>query len=212
MRSLVPLLVALLLCLALPPRCEAQALSYSLRIGIAGTTLSGDSDADFEPRTSLAGGFGIGYNFGNGLVMMPELMYVTKGAHFDATTSDLTGADVPVRARYDLTYIEIPLLLSYRFGRGDVRPFVTAGPSVAYNVSAQLNLRARGEEAISQSFTDNTIETVDYGLVVGGGAEVLIRGERVVFEARLTLGQSDVRDREPALTNRSLLVLAGFAF
>ncbi|NBC18678.1 MAG: outer membrane beta-barrel protein [Bacteroidetes bacterium] len=206
------LLLLVLLCAALPARSSAQTLSYGLRIGISGATLTGAADTDFEPRTGLTGGFAMGYDFGNGFTLMPELLYVTKGAYFDDTFQASDGASVPVRARYDLTYIEIPLLLTYRFGHGSVRPLLRAGPSLGYNVIAQLNLEPRGEDSLSQSFNDETIQSIDYGLVAGAGAEVLFRGERLVFEARVILGQSDVRDEAPALSNRSVLLLAGFAF
>lgn len=221
MRSIV-IVLAVALWIASPLDSSAQELTYRLKIGAAGATLSGSTEAEFDPRTSLTGGFGFGVDFGNGLAVTSELLYVTKGAYVDTDQETvITLPDgssnvnaVPVRARFDLTYIEIPFLLSYRIGRGTVRPVVMAGPSIAYNVIAQVNVRARGQgvDGFSQSYSDDTVESFDYGFVVGAGAEFMVSGERVVVESRLTLGQANVRGTDPALNNRSVLLLVGLAF
>jgi len=221
MRSLVVVL-AVVLWVAAPLDTVAQELTYRLKIGAAGATLNGTTEAEFDPRTSLTGGFGMGVDFGNGLALTSELLYVTKGAYVDTDQETVitlpdgtTGVNaVPVRARFDLTYIELPFLLSYRLGRGAIRPVLMARPSVAYNVIAQVNERARGQgvEGFSQSYSDDTVESFDYGFVVGAGAEFTVSGERVVVESRLTLGQANVRSADPALNNQSLLLLVGLAF
>lgn len=217
----LPLLIASLLVVlgALP--VHAQQLSYTIKAGLAVFDIRGDTDADFEPRTALSGGFGLGYDFGNGFAVMPELFYTVKGGYTNTTLeTSVTSPDgttstsvTPVRARFDLAYIDLPVLLTYQLGRGSVQPRVFAGPWVGYNVSARVNVRARGSgSGFSQSYSDDSVQTWEYGLVGGLGADVLVGGERVRVEGRAHWGQANVRSSEPALHNRGVALLVGLAF
>lgn len=206
----------------LVPAGVAQTLSYSLTAGLSATTIRGDVESDFEPRTALTGGFGLGYDFGNGFMVQGEILYLVKGAYtnteLNSTITNPDGStesfDTPVRARFDLTYIEFPLLLSYTFGYAQVQPRVFIGPSAGYNVNASVNIRAleSNQDGYSQSYSDESVRTWDYGIVAGAGADILVSGERFRIDARYHLGRANVRSVEPPLQNVGFTLLFGLAF
>ncbi len=204
-----------LLLLALPAR--AQQVTGALKIGGAVTSLSGGSGSTFDPRGGLAGGVALGYDFGNGLIVQPEVLYVIKGAYanteVDFFPDDENDVLVPIRARFDLTYLEFPLLVTYRFTtRGALQPKLFAGPSVAFKLDARVRFRARGGTGPTQTEEDDTVENVDYGGVVGAGAEFVVGSQRLSLEARALLGQANVRMANPALHNVGVVFLLGIVF
>ncbi len=196
---------------------QAQQLTGALKIGGAVTNLSGKSNATFDPRAGLAGGVALGYDFGNGLLVQPEVLYVVKGAYADTEVDFFPddGQDVlvPIRARFDLTYLEVPVLVVYRFaGRGGLQPKVFAGPSIAFKLDARVRFRARGGTGPTQTEEDDTVESIDYGAVLGAGAEFVVGSQRLSFEARALLGQANVRMADPALHNVGVVFLVGIIF
>ena len=203
------LLAALLL--ALPAR--AQQFTGAIKIGGAVTSLSGESRAetDFDLRAGLTGGVALGYDFGNGLLIQPEILYVVKGAYAD-TELVLDGEPRDIRARFDLTYLDVPVLLVYRFERRGIQPKLFAGPSVAYKLDARVRFRVRGSDGPTQSEEDESIEPIDYGAVVGAGAEFFISGQRVSFDVRALLGQANVRETAPELNNTGVAFFLGVVF
>lgn len=209
-----------LLLLVAVPSSLAQTLSYSLKAGFSATNISGEVDNDFEARTALSGGFGLGYDFGNGFMIQPEILYLVKGAYTDTeintTIINPDGSsdsfDTPVRARFDLTYIEFPVLASYTLGQGRLQPRVFAGPTVGYNVNASVNVRARDSDTYAQSYSDSSVKTWDYGAVMGIGTDIVVSEERLRVDARFLLGRANVRSVDPPLQNVGFSLLFGIAF
>lgn len=192
------------------PTVSGQELQFELKTGLLISTLSGESasESNFDPRTGLSGGIAMRHQRYNGFGLQVELLYSGKGSYADGIIDG-----VPVRARFDLTYIEVPLLLTYRMElRGPFSPRFMVGPSFARNVDALITFRARGSDT---EFTeeDSTVEGTDWGIVLGTGVEFLLGGERVFLEARGFLGQSNVRERDDfPLYNRSVGLLFGITF
>ncbi len=204
-----------LLLLALPAR--AQQVTGALKIGGAVTSLSGGSGSTFDPRGGLAGGVALGYDFGNGLLFQGELLYVIKGAYADTelVVGSIDGIPVTqdIRARFDLTYLDVPLLLVYRFDRRrGPMPRVFVGPSVAFKLDARVRFRVRGSDGPTQSEEDDSIEGIEYGAVAGAGAEFFVGSQRVSFDVRALLGQSNVRNAEPELNNVGVAFFVGIIF
>lgn len=194
----------------LVPALQAQELQFELKTGMLVSTLTGESasESNFDPRTGLSGGFALRYQRYNGLGIQAEMLYLGKGSYADGIIDG-----IPVRARFDLTYIEIPLLLTYRMDlRTRFSPRFFAGPSISRNIDALITYRARGSQT---EFTeeDTSVEGRDFGFVVGTGLEFDLGGERVFLEVRGLLGQANVRERDDfPLHNRSVGFLFGITF
>jgi hypothetical protein len=195
----------------------AQGFRGEILIGVAATTLTGESVADFEPRTSLAGGAAFGYDFGNGLAVQPEVLYLLKGAAAEMTVSELARlldepdnpSQTPVDLRFKIVYLEVPVLVHYRFEtRTRFHPRLFAGPALAYRLDAKVSYGARDA---GPTFTqdDESVRDVDYGLVFGAGVEVETGFERFTLGARATIGRANTRQREPAIRNSGVVFFAG---
>jgi len=200
----------------------AQNLTPEFKIGVAATTLRGESTADFRIRTGFAGGVGFRYRFRHGLSVMPELLYVVKGTQADFVLSDQGlllpvregGSEgVPIRANFEFTYVEIPVLVVFRLEtNGRVHPKVFAGPSLSFLLDAKVRFRALsgGPE---QEESDSTVEGVDYGAVIGGGLEFDVGGQRLSFGARASYGLANTRKRRSSpLRNTSFIFFTGVVF
>ena len=167
---------------------------------------------DFDPRVGLLGGAGVGYDFGTGFAVLAEVILARKGAY-----SDIVLDNTPIRIRFDLTYIEVPLLAQYRFDTGGyVHPKFFAGPMFALKQNSRVKLRALGSD-LTQDEEDDSIEGTDFGAVVGAGVEVEVGDQRLSFEARASFGMADITrpdpDRgNPSLRNRGIEILVGFVF
>jgi len=211
---LLPLLGALA-ALSIAHPAHAQQWTGSIKLGGAVTSFSGDlasGNTSWDPRVGLAAGGAIGYDFGNGFVPQLEIIYVRKGASTDASLDN-----IPLRIRSDLTYLTFPLLLQYRFDTsGYVHPRIFVGPMVAFQLDAQLAVKAQ-EGTFEQREEDDSIESRDFGAVAGAALEIDVSGQRVSVEARLSFGTTDItkpneQGQDTTLKNQGLIFLVGVVF
>jgi len=160
-------------------------------------------DVKDEAKTGFVGGVHVKFPLG-ALRLQLEGLYSVKGAK---GTSTLASAHWETK----LTYLEIPLLLKYEFPIPVVSPFVYAGPSLGILLEAEEK-----NEVINNEWHDikDGMEPTDWGLVVGGGAEII----GLTLEIRYTHGLSEASqgDLENSLVNkaknRTFAVMAGIDF
>jgi hypothetical protein len=75
------------------------------------------------------GGF-VTFALGPTLALQPELLYVMKGVRYERETD---------RLKFNLNYIDLPVLLKYRFATtGSMRPSLFAGPVASALLSAKM--------------------------------------------------------------------------
>jgi hypothetical protein len=192
----------------------AQEYVAAIKLGGAVTTLSGETDASFDPHAGLTGGAAVGYDFGNGFLFQTEILYVRKGVYADTFVESFDGdmiAQTPVRARFDLTYLEVPLLAVYRFEGRSLEPKLFAGPYVAYNLNAVVEYRALAGGP-TQSEQDDSAETFDYGAIAGVGTDFFVGGQRLSIDARALFGQGNVRQADPPLKFIGGVLMLGIVF
>lgn len=194
----------------LAPPAAAQQWTGSIKVGGAVTTFTGDSNADFRRRAGIAGGLALGYDFGSGFILQPELLYVLKGAVTDRVLVTDQGTEVNEELRWSISYADLSLLFMYRYeGRGTWHPKVFAGPTLGRRLDATVRSRT---DDLTQTSTDDTIEDSDTGVTIGAGVETDMGAQRVSFEVRGAFGRSNVRGVEPALHNTGVLFLIGLVF
>jgi len=197
----------MLLAACTPGGLVAQQFSAELKVGLSGTTLRGDTSAEFDPIARLAGGGALRYTWLNNFAVQTEVLYYIKGASGD---SEIGG--VPIRATFDLTYLEIPILALYRFDTpGRLQPVFYAGPAMAFKLDARVSFRAKSGGPEFQE-EDDTVRSQDLGLIFGTGVEFDVGGERLTVGLRATMGLSNAREAEPALHNTALTLLFGVLF
>ncbi len=181
---------------------EAAAQRYiaGMKIGVAVTRLSGGNATSLDPSSTLAGGGAFGFDFGNGLIVQAEILYLRKGAYADVRAV-IDGEELLGRARFDLTYLEVPLLLKYRLETsGRIHPMIFAGPAVAANVDARIRFTPN---AGSQEFDegDDEAKGITFDGMIGAGFEYEVSGERLSLGARYMTSLTNARDPDPDPTS-----------
>jgi hypothetical protein len=178
---------------------HASAQEITVKGGLASSAIAFDREAygvpDVDERRS---GFVLGAS------IMPrgadlggwqiEGLIVQKGARNLLRQND----------RFELTYIEIPVLLHVDFlQKGDSGAYLVFGPSVAFNVQASYV-----DDGVREDIGDD-IEKVDVGLNLGIGLEL----GRFVIEGRSNWGlRSAFKVDDVDFKHRTLLLTAGVRF
>ena len=150
--------------------------------------------------------------FAGPLALQPELRYIQRGYGVDVTFTGL-GQEITAEGTLKLDYIDVPVLARFEFPSAGITPHVFAGPTVGFNVSAEQETEAMGNTE-TEDISD-TVSGTDFGLEFGGGVDFGIGAGTVTVDARYGLGLTDIPDTDNSdfsLTNRALMVTAGFAF
>ena len=152
-----------------------------------------------------------------------EPRYVQKGSKYGDFA--ITGAGGPTvlgtsSLIIKLDYIEIPILLKAKFGDGDFRPFVLAGPSTGFNIAANLDVPGSGVSSQSQVTTNDIkdqTELIDVAIDLGVGAEYQF-GSTIALLAnvRYSFGLTNIAKNQLASTgtmrSTGLQLLVGALF
>ncbi len=195
---------------------HAQGISWGFKGGVNMANVGVDEGEELEDsRMGLALGGFMTIPFSTMFALQWEALYMQKG---DAEEVD--GGEVEV----NLDYIEVPVLFTATFlPDASVHPFIYAGPAVAFNVGAEAELSGEddtGEELSFEVDLEDDVETIDFGIAVGGGVEFPVGGNALGLEVRYTQGLMDVNasdgdpedflEEDTELTNQVLSILASF--
>lgn len=165
-----------------------------------------DADVDTGRRSGfLVGGFAI-IDFGGPFAIQPEVRYIQRGYGVDVSVS-FQGQEQTVEGSINLSYIDIPILARFKFPSGGITPHVIAGPTVGFNLNAESEFDDETEDI------SDGVSGTDFGLEFGAGVDFGLGAGTVTVDARYGLGLTDVPDEgDISLTNRAIMITAGFAF
>ncbi len=203
----------LLLSVTLVSNSNAQIRAL-IKVGVNGSTLRGRAESDFSPILRLSGGAGVIMNIGSHLQFQSEILYVVKGSQVEG---DPFHNDNMVEATFDLTYLEVPLLLAYQFRSAKLKPRIFVGPTIAVKLDSQIRFRAISGGP-TQTQEDESVENRDVGLLFGFGIETDIGSETLMMGLQSSIGFSNARkenpDRpdNPPLYNTSVGLFVGIVF
>lgn len=172
-----------------------------------------DGDLDTGRRSGFTvGGFAL-FDFGGAFALQPGVRYIQRGYGLDISVS-FGGETETAEGTLNFAYIDIPILARYTFATGgSVSPFILAGPNVGFNVTAESEFEA-GDESNTEDISDE-VSSTDLGVELGGGIDYPLSGGTVTVDVRYGLGFTNVVDADDtdiSLTNRALMVTAGFRF
>ena len=192
--AFVTVAAVLLATLATASSVRAQGVGFGIKLGPTFTTLNSEV-LDFESRTGFQGGIFIGGNRDGLFGAQAEVLYAKRSAETEQ-----------LGLRTDLHFISIPALIRLNIGsrnRNSVALYAIGGPSIDINLKAEQN---------DLDIKDN-YETVDIGLLGGGGIEIA----RIIFEGRYSWGLRDVFEatllnRDTHVKTNSFAVMVGFRF
>jgi len=186
--------VAVLLCSVWAAGAYAAA-SMPLTFGVQGganfANISTDPATTPTSRTGMTAGVNLELGLADYIYLQPELMYLQKGAVSGTVTTKLD-------------YIELPIMGKAKFDAGMVKPYIMAGPSVAFAVS----------KTDSTGATLTNIKSLDFGLHFGGGMEIPVADAVSIFaNGRYCMGLANIDDTAGStLKTRGIVILAGAQF
>lgn len=168
------------------------------KIGYNIATFRGDTD-DFEDK-----GFIFGFQFGGifeygineQFSIQPEVVYIKKGA-----SNEFLGADGDGQTDFLLNYIELPILVKYKYGSTDnLNLYLTGGPTIGYlqGGRSETDLFIGGErieENMDINFGDeDSFRRFEIGIALGIGANLPLGSGNLFGEARFSTGITDLND------------------
>jgi opacity protein-like surface antigen len=192
---------------ASPLLAVAQAQSITSpppRIGIVAGVNSatvGGKDADNpNRRTGYMAGVMLIAPMGTSFAFQPELLYTQKGARVN--DSDFVGG-------VKISYLEVPLLLrADMMTSSAARPFLYAGPAIAFKTGCEFELvsgATSANTACDQSGDPADFKSTDVSVLVGGGLAFNLSGQTVSVGLRYDhglktfSGSNDVKHRVVSL-------------
>lgn len=208
---------------------NAQSLEFGGRLGPAITTLAGDGDRDSKLGFSI-GGFA-GFKLGERVTIYGELSFVRKGysseGYFFRDAGEGVVEEVTLDWTVHLDYLELQVPLAVMFPTGGrLRPRLYAVPSLALELGCGWSLTERsvfisGGSVIGTEHSESTgdcadeeiqTETIDIGILFGGGLDKRIGGGALTADVRYNLGLIDIDDSDGTLKNRAFQVLLGYSY
>lgn len=157
---------------------------------------------EYSSRTAFGIGAVVDYELTNRIDVHAQLMLQGKG-------NTMHDEDFPSDVVWKTSWLEIPVLVRYTISNeGRFHPFVAAGPTIGFLQSAKFTADGEPDQ------DDEDAESLDLGLVIGGGAR-MPHGRSVLFgEVRYAHGLTNVTDSGGVftVTNRGLQLLVGVTF
>ena len=164
------------------------------------TTIDGDDAGDVGNRTAFGLGVSLQHSLGNAAFFGTGLHYAMRGSKEDDAT-------------LKLNYIELPLLIGYRFPTaGAVRPYVMGGGHVAFKAGCNLAGESGGVSA-SMSCEDAGLEvkSTDFAAIGGAGLNFLVGANTFSVDLRYAMGLQDIAE-DASIKNRGFTLGLGYMF
>jgi len=158
------------------------------RIGVVGGMNFADAEVEIERQSASVSSrtlFGLGgvvdvrlsKNFGLHL----EPMYLQKGG----ASKDIQPG---VEFRLKSSYVELPVFFKAEFGK-QLRPYLMAGPSVAFLLQADLEAELGG--IVFKGDVKDATENLDFAAAFGAGVSYPLGRSAIFLEGRYSLGLTD---------------------
>ena len=171
---------------ALP--ASAGETSYGLKAGLTYAKLDGNDVSGADYKQGFCGGLAVNYSLIPLLSFQPEILYSMKGAEVDGQETSLDYIEIPVLVKLS---IPIPFLMI---------PDLYAGPYAGIKIGAD-----------SPGVPADDFETLDYGIVFGGGFDIGLVALSITIDARYSMGMKSVHKYDDA-KNQVISVIAGLMF
>lgn len=182
------------------------------RIGASFSTAGNDDpmlDAcDIRTGLNIGAVVGIPLSDSTPLFLESGLFYVEKGGKNDRALYIEDGKKKEGKVKYNLNYLEIPIVLKYKYDIDDdfsVQPFL--GGYVACGVGGKIKNYANRD--IRASFSGNAFRRFDGGIKLGVGGQY----DLFYFELGYDLGLANIgNDSFDTIHNSSLSINVGINF
>jgi len=192
---------------------NAQSLlEPGIKVGVNFANLNGGPH-ELSSRTGLFAGVSLEIiPSGWPVSFEPGVYYSQKGAEGEYKEIIVKGAYEGNAGTFKLDYIEVPVLAKYRFAtESALKPYIIAGPYIEFSLNSEV--KASKNVAYLEDISAE-IKSTGFGLIVGGGSDLLINERKFNIQVRYGLGLSPVyEDRADEGEKHGVFtVAAGFVF
>ncbi|MCW5520453.1 PorT family protein [Aureitalea sp. L0-47] len=178
--------------------------------GFNGTSVDFDPGNKLNTNTRLDFGGGAVANFPieGTFSIHAQAMYLRKGTNY-------RKEGVPGEIEAVIGAIEVPVFARFTFDAGNVHPYIMAGPSVAFNMSADqtADFIASADEDISDDL--KSID-VSWGAGLGLAFPVGDGGTKIFLQGTFLQGVTDLKeddsDFDDSIYTRGVQLMAGVTF
>ena len=173
------------------------------------SVLGDDYTYEISSKKGFLLGAGIEFNLSRNISFEIDALYLQKGTEVQKFYSHLEIGIAP--QKYTLHVINIPVLLKIKFLRGS-SPYIFGGHEWSLILSHGFRSFLAGRTGDFASITEST-ETLESGLVYGGGFEIKLKPVSLFIEVRYHYGLNNIIkdqiDWESTKT-RSVALILGF--
>jgi hypothetical protein len=144
-------------------------------------------------RTGFCGGAFILWPITSRLGLQQEVAFAQRGSRQDISV-DILEIPTVLHVTYDMSYIDIPVMLRYTVFDGREIDFYTlAGTAMSLMVDGRYTLEGLlddGNEQVQLSADADLseVDMFDFAMVYGTGMEIGLGGQRLLAEYRFTMG------------------------
>lgn len=212
MKKVVLVLAVVLLVTAFFPQEAAAKIDFTLglRAGVSASNVlcsndDGTTNTIVKPTFGVVGAFALSQT----LAIQAEFNYVTTGESWPSTYDLEEWETIET-----FNYLQIPVLLRAHLVReGNTRPFLLAGPVIAFLLSAQHRDYLDGELEEEYDISDGRSST-DFGAAFGAGTDFMVKKLKLFVDIRYYLGLSNTVTGTDTFTmkNRAFLFTTGIWF
>jgi Outer membrane protein beta-barrel domain len=206
------------LCLAAGSAAAQRGPAAGAEVGYSRADLIGANADIVESKRGAITGVYLHFPVSPVVAIRPELLFSLRGGR---TVIGIAGTDDLGVIDLELSYLELPLLARLVWPRGQVRPAVFGGLSIALRIgcdlltltSADTARSTCGEEEEEPGFVDvDQIRRWDLGWVTGAAVELHLPRTTLSVQGRYTEGLRSVVETGVDLKNRGAAVLFGLTF
>ncbi len=154
-------------------------------------------------RLGFGGGMFLAYAITDNFIIQPEMMFMMKGCKWEEDPATLTAK---------LNYLDFNFLGKFAIAtEGNLDPFLFFGPQVGILMSAKWKAElGTAEEEVD---VKDAYKSFDFGLVIGAGFDYVLESGRITFDARYTLGMTNIIDASGVdQKNSGIMFLVGYGF
>jgi hypothetical protein len=206
------------LCLVAGTAAAQNRTAAGAEVGYSRADLIGANADIVESKRGAITGVYLHFPVSAVAAIRPELLFSLRGGR---TLVGITGTDDFADVDMELAYMELPLLARLVWPRGQVRPAVFGGPSVALRIGCDLLVvlpdsatrSTCGEEQETPGLVDvSQVRTWDVGWVAGAAVELYLPRTTLSLQGRYSQGLRSILDTGVDLKNRAAAVLFGLTF
>ncbi len=205
------------LCLVAGSATAQNRAAAGAEVGYSRADLIGANADIVESKQGAITGVYLHFPVSSVVAIRPELLFSLRGGR---TVVGIAGTDDLGVIDLELAYLELPLLARLVWPRGQVRPAVFGGPSIALRigcdflfVTADTVRSTCGEEEANPGVVDvSQVREWDVGWVAGAAVELYLPRTTLSLQGRYTEGLRSVLETGIDLRNRGAAVLFGLTF